>query len=85
MARGMEKSPLVVILDARGTHKPAKSRFGRKLFFQSIFGVEKGGVGPRSEYKEMACGPLKEDNRRYLRVFSEVREEVRREEELERK
>ena len=65
MARGMEKSPLVVILDARGTHKPAKSRFGRKLFFQSIFGVEKGGVNPRSEYSEMAGGPLKEDKRRY--------------------
>ena len=65
MARRTEKSPLVLILDARGTHKPAKSRFGRKLFFQSIFGVEKWGVGPRNEYSEMAGGPLKEDKRRY--------------------
>ena len=65
MARGMEKSPLVVISDVRGTHKPAKSRFGRKLFFLSIFGVEKGGVGPREEYEEVAGGPLKEDKRRY--------------------
>ena len=65
MARDMEKSLIVVILDAPGTHKPAKSRFGRKLFFQSIFGVEKGGVGPRNEYSEMAGSPLKEDKRRY--------------------
>ena len=61
MARGMEKSPLVVILDARGTHKPAKSRFVGSCFFQSIFGVEKGGGGPRNEYEEMAFGPLKDD------------------------
>ena len=46
---------------------------------------KRGGVNPRNEYMEMAGGPLKEDNRRYLRVFSDVREEVRREEELERK
>ena len=43
MARGTGKSPLVVISDARGTHKPAKSRFVGTCFFQSIFGVEKGG------------------------------------------
>ena len=76
MARGMEKSPLVVILDARGTHKPAKSRFGRKLFFQSIFGVEKGGVGPRNEYSEMAGGPLKEDKRKYEIYYVPLREKI---------
>ena len=46
---------------------------------------KRGGVNPRDEYSEMACAPLKEDNRRYLRVFSEVREEMRSMEELERK
>ena len=85
MARGAEKSLWAFILEARGTHKPEKNWFRGGCFVESIFGVEKGGVGPRNEYMEMACGPFKEDNRRYLRVFSEVREEVRREEELERK
>ena len=79
----MEKSLRAVILEARGTHKHEKNWFCGGSFFQSIFGGEKGG-GVRP-YSEMACGPLKEDNRRYLRVFSDVREEVRREEELERK
>ena len=81
----MEKSLWAVILEARGTHKPGKNRFLGGCFFESFFVVEKGGVNPRKEYSEMACSPLKEDNRRYLRVFSDVREEVRREEELERK
>ena len=85
MARGVEKSLWTVILEARGTHKPEKNMFRGGCFFESIFGLEKGGVNPRNEHMEMACGPLKEDNGRYLRVFSEVREEVRREEELERK
>ena len=47
MARGVEKSLRAVILEARGTHKPEKSRFRGGSFFQSIFGVEKGGVMPR--------------------------------------
>ena len=85
MARGVEKSLWTFILEARGTHKPQKNRFRGGCFFESIFGVETGGVGPRDEYNDMVCGRSKEDNRRYLRVFSEVREEVRREEELERK
>ena len=35
------------------------------FFFQSTFGVEKGGEGPRRKYSEMAGGPLQEDKRRY--------------------
>ena len=77
MARVMEKSPLVVILDARGTQKPAKSRFSRKLFFSINFRGRKGGVGPRKEYSEMAGGPLKEDKRRYEMDYVPLRKKMK--------
>ena len=35
-----------------------------KLFFSVDFRSRKGGGGPRREYKEMACGPLKREKRR---------------------
>ena len=49
MARGVEKSLRALILEARGTHKPEKNLFLGGPFFQSFFGVEKGGVGPCGE------------------------------------
>ena len=30
-----------------------------------LLGAEKRGQGPRSEYREMACGPVKENGRKY--------------------
>ena len=70
MARGVEKSLRAVILDARGTHEPEKNQFCGGSFFQLIFGVENLGWSHAGNT---------------LKWPVEVREEVRREEELERK
>ena len=76
MARGVEKSLRAVILEARGTHKPEKIGFVEALFF-SRFSESKRGDMPRGEYREMACGPLKEDKRRYEMDYVPIRKKMK--------
>ena len=75
MARGKEKSLLAVIWTPGGHTNLKKIGFVEAVFFSRFSESKRGVCGRVGPCKEMACGPLKEDNRRYLRVFSEVREE----------
>ena len=84
MARGVEKSLWAVILEARGGHTNLKKMgLVEALFFSRS--SESKWVGPWGAMVVNGLWSLKEDNRIYLKVFSEVREGVRREEELEGK
>ena len=74
MARGMEKPPLVVILDAGGHTNLQKIDFSEAVFFSVDFRVEKGVKGPRSEYGEMAGGPLKKPKKHETDCFRKEKE-----------